>query len=190
MIILPVSELRHSKSGLAGWQNRLPLKVQTLVFNEGTYDVEDAVYDSVAATLTVKGKTFDMPSGEPTSISIAFDAQGREVIAISTKDGANIRFFNDLTKEYEEKAFPCTSVSCANAGISHATTTREELVVVYTVPKDGHTEVWTRYQNSRYGDEVLYCKVKGDKAIRMVGMTAENRFLIRFFERVEVLEDA
>ena len=193
MIILPVSELKHSKSGIAGWHNRLPLKIQTLVFNEGEYDVTDVFYEPSTATVKVNELTFDLPKVEPTSIGIAFDAQGREVVTISTLEGGSkgiIRFFNDLTKEYQEIEFPCTSIACANGGISNATTVREELVVVYTVPKDGVTEVWTRYQNSRYGDAILYCTVKGNKEIRMVGMTPENRFLIRFFERVEVVENA
>ena len=186
------SQLKNEASAITSYDNRLPGIIEYMYpSSEGLFDLRRAKYEGEEFFYHMRGE--DVVEKVPEkleSVRVALDQLQRRVITWLKAGKGTIRFYNDLVQKDQELEFECTSISCS---INKRLKTEEglpELVVAYTVFKDGKTQIWLRYQTDRYATPELYGEVKGDKVFRTIGLTPTNRFLFRFFERVEVVENA
>ena len=186
------SLLKNEASAITKYDNRLPGIIEYMYpSSEGLFDLQRARYEGTEFRFLMRGEDVveEVPKGLE-SVRVALDPLQRRVITWLKAGKGTIRFYNDLVQKDQELEVDCTSISCS---INKRLKTEEglpELVVAYTVPVDGKTQIWLRYQTDRYATPELYAEVKGDKVFRTIGLTPTNRFLFRFFERVELIENA
>lgn len=191
MINMELSELKNEDSCITKMSNRLPNYHETLVFdpNKKMFSLFRAHYEE--GKFIVEGKeypfTLKFPNEEVIYPSIAFDVLLGYFVTYKQRDKIYLYFYNDLTAKQELKEIEGESSYICTVPLGSYKDVSPEVLLILGKLKEGNTEVSYFDQKSRFNDSYPIATVKGDRRIRVAGITSSNRFLVRFFDKVELV---
>lgn len=183
--------LLNSAPCYAYWQGRLPGLIEVLKYDDATqyFKVERVVINSdryLVIGTDAPLEDFKIPEAAE-FVSIATDITDKYAVCYMLDGRGVLHYYNDLEAVWKTREIECTSCSLALSTAYPSTIVPTEILLHYTVYDGTSTSTMVSSSLSRFSEDEEYDNRGRNNLIRVTGITENNRFLVRFFDRIEIV---